>query len=258
MTSSPITVRGAVISEDTFGLICLDDIWKLARASESRAPKHWKGTTAAKRLIQELQKKVTTAYLKAGRPNIPVIYAKVGRGNEGTFGHPVLAAAYAGYLSPKLEIEIRETWLRYRAGDATLADEILQNASAEANEWAGMRALGRAARKEYVDALIAHQVSQPGIGSCTNAIYQGLFKTTAKGLRSKLQLKSSQTPRDFFNTADLAYTMAAEMLAKEDIEEGQRSGDAECRTASLEAARAIGQAIEQNREERRRQGKFPT
>lgn len=52
-----------------------------------------------------------------------------------------MAAAYAGYLDPNLEVEIREVWLRYRAGDATLADEILQRASAEANHWAGMRAL---------------------------------------------------------------------------------------------------------------------
>jgi hypothetical protein len=47
----------------------------------------------------------------------------------GIFAHPVLACAYAGYLSPELELEVRQVRLRYRAGDPTLADDILSRAS---------------------------------------------------------------------------------------------------------------------------------
>jgi hypothetical protein len=104
----------------------LDDLWRAAKAGASKQPKHWRTNAIAKALIDELQKKVTTSYIKENKLIIPVIYAKAGRGNDGTFAHPIIAAAYAGYLSPKLEIEVREVWLRYRSGDATLADEILQ------------------------------------------------------------------------------------------------------------------------------------
>lgn len=37
---------------------------------------------------------------------------------KGYYAHPILATAYAGYLAPDLEIEIRQVYLRYRAGDA--------------------------------------------------------------------------------------------------------------------------------------------
>lgn len=252
--SNALVIRGVSVTEDENGYLRLDDIWRLAKAKPTRTPKHWRGNNAAKALIQALQQKVTHGYLKADKPNIPVIYAKRGKGNEGTYGHPVLAAAYAGYLSPKLEIEVRTVWLRYRAADPTLADEVLQRATAEANEWAGMRALGRAARKEYVDILVRHEVSGPGIGSCTNAIYQGIYGTNTQGLKDRMKIADTANLRDHFTTADLAYTMAAEMLAKEDIEESNHRGDKSCRKASSEAAKAIGKAIADNRAERRRQG----
>lgn len=57
-----------------------------------------------------------------------LIYSTLGK-DGGTFAHPVLALAYSEYLSPKLAVEVREVFLRYRAADATLADEILEKAS---------------------------------------------------------------------------------------------------------------------------------
>src|SRR5690606_7804971 len=118
------------------GRVCLDDLWRVANATDGRKPRFWRLTEGFKALKRVLQKKV-------GDPNIngDVIFAKRGRGARGTYAHPVLAAAYAGYLDANLEIEMREVWLRYRAGDATLADDILQRATAEANRWAGVRAL---------------------------------------------------------------------------------------------------------------------
>jgi hypothetical protein len=62
------------------------------------------------------------------------------------FAHPILACAYAGYLSPELEVEIGDVWLRYRAGDPTLADEVLERTSPEANLWVASRAEARAIR----------------------------------------------------------------------------------------------------------------
>lgn len=189
-----LVLRGVPISEDAHGNICLDDLWRLAKCKETKTPRRWRITQAALRLIGELQKKVTNSALKGNSLNTSVIYAKRGRGNEGTFAHPILAAAYAGYLSPKLEIEVREIWLRYRAGDATLADEILQRASAEANEWAGVRALSRAQRVAYTTTLKAHGVQGRGYMDCTEALSARNSTTIATRWRSTSCITISAVP----------------------------------------------------------------
>ncbi|TAY76719.1 KilA-N domain-containing protein [Rhizobium ruizarguesonis] len=198
---SNVVLRGHAVREDENGNWNLNDIWALAKASVTRLPKHWAQSSTSKRLTAELQKKVTNSYLKENKPNFPVLYAKRGRGNDGTYAHPILAAAYAGYLSPKLEIETREVWLRFRAGDPTLADEILQKASPEANEWAAKRAIGRAVRNLYTGELDKRGVQEPiHFAACTNETYKGLFDKTAAQLKTERKvagnLRDSMAERD--------------------------------------------------------------
>ncbi len=137
----------------------------------------------ASALIIELEKKIRISSLKENKTIIPAIYSKRGRGSTGTYAHPIIAAAYAGYLSPKLELEVREVWLRYRAGDATLADEILERATAEENRWAGARALSRSQRVTYTDTLKAHYVTGRGYMDCTEAVYLKLLGGKSYQLR---------------------------------------------------------------------------
>ena len=79
---------------------------------------------------------------------ISEVYRSASGANGGTWAHPILAAAYAGYLKPELEVEMKEVWLRYQAADPTLADDVLDRATDAANEWAAVRALGRVKRNE--------------------------------------------------------------------------------------------------------------
>lgn len=247
-----LILRGREIGEDQYGRICLDDIWAAAGGKPSNEPKHWRGNKPARELIEELQKKVTAGYLKAGTRNLPVIEAGRGRGAKGTFAHPVLAAAYAGYLSPKLEIEVREVWLRYRAGDATLADDILQRASAEANHWAGVRALARSNRKNFTDTLKDHGVEGKGYMECTEATYLNLLGGKSYQLRQSRGWPPKSNLRDRLEAEELAYVMAAESLASERIVEEARHGNAECVEASSIGASAIRHAIDADRRNRQR------
>jgi hypothetical protein len=252
MATHSLVLRGKSISEDAFGRICLDDLWELSKTRETKRPPQWRATMACKLLIGELQKKITTANLKENKPNIPVIYAKVGRGNEGTYAHPILAAAYAGYLSPKLEIEVREIWLRYRAGDATLADEILQRATAEENRWVGARALSRSQRVSYTDTLKRAGVEGKGYMYCTEALYSRLLGGRSFEIRDRMRLAPKANIRDNLDIAELSFVMAAEALAAERIEEEHRLGNAECIEATDRGARAIKTAVEQDRRNRQR------
>lgn len=248
--SQQIQLRGKLISEDERGNLRMDDIWTLAGSPETKSPMKWRNSRAAQPLISELQQRITTDNIKRGSPNFQVIYSPIGTSITGTFGHPILAAAYAGYLSPKLEIEVREIWLRYRSGDATLADEILERATAEENRWAGVRALSRSQRKSYTDALKDHGVSGKGYMECTEAVYLHLLGGKSYQLREKMKLPAKANLRNELSTDKLAYVMAAEALSSERIEEERRFGNSECVEASALGANAIRSAIEADRRNR--------
>lgn len=245
-----LVVRGSRVYEDANGHICLDDLWRAAKATASKVPAKWRISRAAKALIAELEKKIQISSLKENKAVAPSIYARRGRGNTGTYAHPILAAAYAGYLSPKLEIEVRELWLRYRAGDATLADEILQRANAEANRWAGTRAISRVQRVAYTDTLKKHYVEGRGYMECTEAVYMKLLGRRSYEIRQERGLEPKANVRDNLTTAELSFVMAAEALAAERIEQEIRLGNDECIEASAKSATAIKGAIEFDRSDR--------
>ena len=241
-----LVIRGNRIVEDVNGHICLDDLWRAAKASPSKAPSKWRVTRMAKALIAELEKKITNSSLKENKPVVPAI----GRGSTGTFGHPILAAAYAGYLSAKLELEVREIWLRYRKGDATLADEILQRATAEENRWVGARAISRSQRVSYTDTLKQHYVTGRGYMLCTEAVYAKLLGGRSHQIRVSRGLEPMVNIRDNLSVAELSFVMAAEALAAERIEQEIRLGNDECVEATAKGASAIREAIDMDRKSR--------
>lgn len=248
--STEVIIRGKRIREDANGFVCLDDIWDAAKARKTQIPPRWRALRSTKKLEEELQKKIVISVLKENGSFVPVAYAKRGRGNRGTYAHPILAAAYAGYLSPKLEIEVREVWLRYRAADAKLADEILQRATPSDNEWAAVRALARAKRVGYTDTLKAHGVERGGYPKCTNAVYKQILNGTARELRFERGLPVGANVRDYLGTDELSFVMAAETLATGRINEEDCWGNEECARASERSASFIREAIEKDKRDR--------
>ena len=146
---------------------------------------------------------------------------------------------------------MREVWLRYRAGDATLADEILQRATDEANHWAGVRALVRSGRNKFTDTLKDHGVTGKGYMLCTEAVYLALLDGKSWQIRVKLGLPARANLRDNLNATALAGVMLAEALSAERIAEEKRQGNEDCATATLRSARAVRAAVDQDRASRR-------
>jgi hypothetical protein len=187
-------------------------------------------------------KKITTS---------SVIYTKEGAAG-GTWAHPNIALAYAKYLSAALHYEVNEVFLRYRAGDARLADETLQRSSPEGNEWAGVRALSRAKRNEFTQTLNEHEVKlPPEYAQVTNATYQGLTGKTAAQLKAAKGLPRKANLRDAMPTQELVFVMAAEQLAKERIIEENALGVSQCSVAAMRSAINIKRAIEADRADRK-------
>jgi hypothetical protein len=249
-----LALRGHVIGEDAYGRICLDDIWAMSGEKDTRAPKQWRRTGPAVRLIEQLQLKVTTSHLKsASGEGGEVVTAGRGQGVKGTFAHPVLAAAYAGYLNPSLEIEMREVWLRYRSGDATLADEIMEKADKAANEWMAKRSISRATRLGYTDALKEHGVSDSrGYADCTNATYRGLFGRTAGQLKLERGVKKKGSLRDVMDLKELATVSFAEVLSTDRMADEGSRGTIECYAATAKVASAVKQLIDADLRDRQR------
>jgi hypothetical protein len=164
-----------------------------------------------------------------------------------------LALDYAEYLNPKLAIEVKEVFLRFKAADATLADEVLQRASAEDNEWVAQRAIGRAVRIQYTSELKARGVDEPKqYAICTNTTYQNLFGKSAKELKEERGLPAKGNLRDKLDVRSLAFLGASEALSVERMEDEDSQGFTECHTATARAASAIRGAIESDRKDRQR------
>jgi KilA-N domain len=232
--------------------VSLKDLHAASGFSVHRTPTQWQRLENTKRMMVRLVEKTKTNGPSKGKHEVKsVIYAKEGRSGD-TFAHPVLALSYAEFLSADLAIEVREVFLRYKAADPKLADEILQRASPEANEWAGARAIGRSERVLYTGILKSHGVVGPGYALSTNAIYRSLFDADAKDIRAKKGLKKSAALRDNMETKELVFITAAEHLAGERINDVGSRGNQECAIASMKSASFIRQAIDADRADRKR------
>ena len=248
-----VSIRGHKISSDENRLICLNDLFKASGASKSQSPSEWMRLDTTRKRIERVANLNTGKSRNWTKNELKSItYAKRGA-SGGTYADPRLALDYAEYLNPKLAIEVKEVFLRFKAGDATLADEVLQRAPAEDNEWAARRAMGRAVRGQYTKELHERGVVQPReYAICTNQTYQGLFDATAKKLKEQKGLTKSANLRDNLDMKETAFLAASEALAVERMSDEESDGFYECRSATSSAAGAIRSAIEFDRKSRRK------
>lgn len=249
MPKNNITIRNKAIRVDENGLVCLTDIWATARSPNNQKPADWWRINSTQKLAMALLDRIMGNAHNSGKTRFKSIYYS--RGAGGTYAHAILACAYSGYLSPKLEVEVRSTWLRFRSGDATLADEILSKATPAANEWAGVRALGRFARHRYTETLKNHGVSRgKDFGICTNETYLALFDAKAKDLKKSKGAKGSL--RDAMDVSELSYVMASESLASERINDLNDRGPVQCWLSTRTSALFIREAINKDRASRQK------
>jgi hypothetical protein len=246
-----LMLRGKKIRVDDDGFVSLNDIYSVSGLRKKRVPYEWQRLPSTQDLIVALHTRITGKSRNSDFRTSRVYRAGAGA-KGGSWAHPVLAAAYAGYLKPELEVEMREVWLRYRAADATLADDILQRATEEQNEWAGARALGRAKRVEFTKALSQHGVDGYGFANCTDAVYTSLLDDTAKQLKAKKGLPTKANLRDALSKDELVFVMAAETMARMRIEDEKPFGNSPCEAATKRSASRLRSAIEEDKRDTQR------
>lgn len=238
-------LRGKKIKVDAEGFVCLNDIQTAAGYSTNKRPIDWQRLEATNALIIATYERVTGKSRSQGY-RISEVYRATALG---TWAHPILAASYAGYLKPELEVEMREIWLRFKSADPTLADEVLERATDEGNEWVAVRALGRVKRNEFTKALDEHGVEGVGYASCTNQVYTALFDATAKKLKEQKNLPPKANLRNFLDTDDLVFIMTAETMARQRIEQESSVGNLACETATKRSASRLRAALESDKKD---------
>lgn len=249
--STDLVVRGHKVRFTTAGLARLGDIWTASGCQKNRTPTDWLRLPTTARLINALLERVTGKSHDWSKNEVRSTHY-VQRG-IGTFADVRLALAYAEYLDPKLAIEVREVFLRFKGADPTLADDVLDRASPEANEWAARRAMGRAVRNLYTTELNSRGVKDgKEYAICTNATYRQLFDGSAQQIKASRGLPAKMGVRDGLNIRELAFLAASEALSVERMEDEDSRGFSECHLATTKSASAIRSAVEADRRTRKR------
>ena len=105
-------------------LLCLTDFWKAVGRPKNKSAPQWLRLPETINFIIRLESKIGHSRAIIEKYDI-----------SGTFAHWQIALAYAKYLSADLEMHMSEVYMRYQAGDVTLADQIADKASPDAQEW---------------------------------------------------------------------------------------------------------------------------
>lgn len=241
-------LRSQAIRSDEAGRVCLNDIWAIAGSDTNRRPYKWRRSALAKRLAAALAARIGRDSPNSDQGDL--IDAK--RGSSGlTFAHIVLAQAYAEFLDADLAVEVREVFLRYRAADASLADDILDRASLEDNRHTVARALGRVTRGRFTDVLKGHGVRQPWYAICTDAVYGTVLGKPAAALKSALGIPKSGSLRDAMTTTQLAAVALAESFSADRIEANECRGGPQCKEETAAASRTVRAAMDAEARARR-------
>lgn len=251
MTSTALTIRGRAIRVDENGLTCLNDIWKAAGFTKNQRPNDWARLPTTIKRMEKVLALITGKSRNYNKADMHRVFRTRRGADGGTYADLRLALDYAEYLNPALAIEVKEVYLRYKAADPALADDIMERSDGAANEWMAKRSISRATRLAYTDTLKRHGVVKPGdYAECTNATYRGLFGKRAKDLRTERGIKGNT--RDALDLKELATVSFAEVMASDRIEDEDCRGFGECHSATLKVASGVKDMIDRDMRDRQK------
>jgi hypothetical protein len=218
------------------GLISLTDLWK---ASETPIGKHdprdWK-RRAGQSFIDAVAEKLNVS---TGR-----IYQTTRGAGGGSWAHWQIALAYAKYLSHDLHMHVNEIYVRYQAGDVSLAEEISDKASPEEQKRLAKRLAGKQGRLTFTDTLKEHGVTKgKDFAICTDAIYDPLLGGTTKELKQQRNLPKKASLRDNMSIDELAAVFFTEVAASRKIKRKDVQGVTKCAKTCRSTAEKVSDIL---------------
>ncbi|WP_299311869.1 KilA-N domain-containing protein [uncultured Halomonas sp.] len=106
--SHPV-IAGHEITTDEHGRFNLNAIHRASDTGQTKRPSIWRATKQAQELIGELED-------QSQNSGFGPIEARHGGKSPGTFAHELLAISYAGWISPKFQLQVNQVFLDHRMG----------------------------------------------------------------------------------------------------------------------------------------------
>lgn len=241
MQSHTITIFDTTIRQDADGRFCLNDLHKAAmangQATESQRPSNFLKSDSIVEFVSLINENATNVAVKKAQ----------GR-NGGTYATELVALRYAGWISARVEVEVYKTFQKVAQADEALTHDMLERQrDPEASKRLAVRAQSKVIRNNFTDGLKDHGVTGKGYALCTNAIYEPLFGTNAKGLLALKNLPQSSNAREAMDRRELVAVMFAEEVALARIEREDARGNNECIQHSYTAATETKRVLNSNK-----------
>lgn len=202
-----LNLRGSDVTEDEHGNICLNDLWVLAESPENLRPTNWHRQKKTQALEKALVDRIMFLKHTSAEDTAKTTFYVAGRGVKArTYAHPVLALDYAESLNPELGVEVKEIFLRYRANDISLANDILDRIAEQVQEDEF-----RITNRSEITLRNTELAKQGAKAGCTqwdyaelhNAGYRGLYNgLEATDIHKLKKLTKSQKILDHMNAAE--------------------------------------------------------
>ncbi|WP_445012155.1 KilA-N domain-containing protein [Vreelandella stevensii] len=138
-TKLPV-IAGHEITTDEHGRFSLNAIHRASGEGEHKRPSKWLATAPAQELVEHLE-------VKSPSEGFKNVESRKGRWG-GTYAHELLAVSYAGWISPKFQLQVNQVFLDYRMGKLHQAEnapnyEALPNPLTPAHQRGIQKAIGR-------------------------------------------------------------------------------------------------------------------
>jgi len=248
--SSELMLRDKRIGTDTAGNICLNDLWSIVDEPANKRPNDWNRGKRSKALQAALEDRITENSRNSGKSDAIPTYYVSGRGRASkTFAHPVLALDYAEYLDPRIGVEVREVFLRYRTDDISLANDILDRIAEQVQEDEF-----RLRNREEISLRNTELATQGAKAGCRNVDYAELHNSGYRGLYGGLdagdihrlkKLTKSQKILDHMNAAEGAANVFRVTQAKIAMQQRRPKTPREAFAIAHEAGEKTRKAMEE-------------
>lgn len=128
MSNNSLMIAGVEVHTDNEGRFNLNALHRASGEGQRKRPSKWLATDPAKDLIAEMSQSLSGAL--GGNP----INSMRGGNVSGTFAHQLLAISYAGWINPKFQILVNQTFLDLKSGKL-----VAQSPAIDPNDPAALR-----------------------------------------------------------------------------------------------------------------------
>ncbi|TMO02909.1 KilA-N domain-containing protein [Pseudoalteromonas sp. S558] len=109
--NNQLIISNTLIPVDHYNRVNLNALHKASGLGKHKAPNKWLSNVSTKELILELNSDLSLGKIEQTPNSGSALEVNNGGSNRGTFAHELLAISYAGWISPKFQLEVNRIFL---------------------------------------------------------------------------------------------------------------------------------------------------